>query len=126
LENSYADSVHNFNLGQIAFHQKKYEEADNHFFKVELSDANYMYFINCKILRLKCLYELGHLDDKKERVNHEYIEGVFKVAKEYIRNNTLISPADKEGYKNFIQTLNTIYRIRHGLGKITIEQLKRI
>jgi|GEM_PF-1518001 len=100
------DSVYKFNLGQIAFYQKKYEEADTFFSEVEQATKHQTYLINCRILYLKCLYEL------ENSIN--YVESKCHSAKEFIRTHKHISDIDRKAQANFITTLFNLYRIKKG------------
>jgi len=99
-------NVYKFNLGQIAFYQKEYEEADNLFFEVELFTKHQSYSNNCRILRLKCLYELG--------TDLNFMNSECKRAKEFMRTHSHNSVVDKTSQINFINALHNLYRIKKG------------
>lgn len=127
-ETSQSENIYNFNLGQIAFYEKRYEDADSSFSKVELKPADFTYFITCKVLLLKCLYELDNPIRNVEKVKHISVESVFKAAKEFIRSNKLLSDIDKESYTNFILILINLYRSRHDVNrtKAKVNRIKEI
>lgn len=100
------DSVYNFNLGVIAFHEKNYETAHDKFIQVDKIDT--IYDINTRVLILKCLYE-------KETEYSEYTMQAFRSAQRFFRDHQSITPKSKRGYKNFIQILIALYRTRHNI-----------
>lgn len=76
-----------------------------------------MYDDNVRFLLLKCLYETG-------KEYNEATEQAFNTAKKYFSNHKSMTALNKEGYQNFIQILIYLYRIRHGVGKIKLEQVR--
>jgi len=101
------NNVYKFNLGQIAFYQKQYKEADNFFSVLEqITGKHQAYSINCRILYLKCLYEL------ENSIN--YVESKCRSAKEFLRTHKHISDVDRDAQTNFITTLFNLYRIKKG------------
>ncbi len=100
------DSVYHFNLGAIAFYKKDYEAAHDKFIQVDKIDT--VYDINTRVLILKCLYQ-------KETEYSEYTMQAFRSAERFFSNHQSITPKSKRGYKNFIQILIALYRIRHNI-----------
>ncbi len=112
---SIRESVCHFNYGAIAFHQKKYELAHDRF--IQVNKINLNYDINTRVLLIKCLYE-------KEKMYNEYTMTAFRSAESFFKNNKELPQQRKKAYKNFIQILINLYRIRHKEGKRTIAWLK--
>lgn len=106
IQEEERDSVYKFNLGQIAFYQKEYEEADNLFLEVEQSTKHQSYSNNCRILRLKCLYELG--------TDLNFMKSTYKKTREFMSTHTHNSDVDKKSQINFINALHNLYRIKKG------------
>jgi len=99
-------SVYKFNLGQIAFYQKEYDQADNLFLAVEQLTKHQSYSNNCRILRLKCLYELG--------TDLNFMQSQCKNVKEFMRTHSHNSEVDKTSQINFVNALHNLYRIKKG------------
>jgi len=100
------DSVYHFNLGTIAFYQKDYEAAYDKF--VQVDKINTAYDTNARMLITKCLYE-------KETEYSEYTMQAFRSAERFFRDRPSLTTKNKKGYKNFIQILIALYRIRHNV-----------
>lgn len=49
---------------------------------------------------------------------------IFRSAGKYIVENKSLSSAHRKAYKNFIQALINLYRVRHQATKITLERVK--
>lgn len=109
-------SVYHFNLGTIAFHQKGFETAHGHFALVEKFDTTF--YINARVLILKCLYE------KKGISYSERTMTAFRSAEDYFKKHPTLPTSRKMSYKNFIEILRLIYKIRHRDGKVTIERVE--
>lgn len=105
------NSVCQFLHGLIAFTQKDFDVAHDHFIKVEQVNLNYN--INTKILILKCLYE-------KEREYNEYTMTAFRSAERFFKLNKQLPRENKKGFVNFIKILITLYRIRFKIGSRTL------
>ncbi len=109
------ESVYNFNMGLIAFHQKDYEQAHEQF--IQTKPVNTAYDINVRVLTLKCLYESGK----------EYSEPTvqaFRTAESYFKNHKSLTGRARLSYKNFIRILINLYRIQHRATKMTLISLK--
>lgn len=115
IQESFRESVLNFNLGMIAFQQKDYETAHGRFFLVEPLSVNYD--TNVRTLILKCLYENG----KEYR---EEIVQSFRNTGRYFENHKSLAGNWKKSYKNFIQILTYLYRIRHRATKMNLQRVK--
>jgi len=109
------ESIYHFNYGGIAFYQKDYKTAHTHF--VQVGKINTVYDINIKILMLKCIYE-------KEKWYREATEQALRTAERFFKNHQSLTGRRKKAYRNFIQILISLYRIRHREGKRTITWLK--
>lgn len=110
--------VTKFIQGQIAFYQAQYEAADLLFFETEQAPPNRAYTINCKIFRLKCLFELNGYSFDAARVRF-----VSEIA--HRKKSKQLSKNDKIGQINFIKILSDLYKIRsllHIESKTKIEE----
>lgn len=110
------DSVSQFHYGAIAFYQKEYSSALNHFIRVDSININYD--VNCRVLMLQSHYEVDA--DYDERTLQ-----IFRSAEKYFYENKVLTSQAKKGYRNFIRTLINLYRIKHFATKMTKERLKQ-
>jgi len=110
----YRLSVYHFNIGTIAYYKKQYDKALNHFIKVD--KVNLAYDIDCRIMILKCHYELD--EEYDERAMRRFV-----LAERYIQGNKELVKDDKKAYKNFIRFLLNLYRIKHNATRMTLESL---
>lgn len=109
------ESISNFNLGYIAFHQKQPELAHNYFLKVEKLDANFS--IDTRILILQCLFE-------KEDNNNKHFMTALRSTESYIKKYAPLNANLNIAYSNFVKILRMLYKIRNGIGKTKIEDIK--
>jgi len=109
------ESICQFNYGTIAFLRKDFEAAHDRFIQVDKIDM--FYDINVRVLILKCLYE-------KEKSYNEATEQAFRTIERFFKNHQSLTGQRKKAYKNFIQILINLYRIRHKEGKRTLAWLK--
>lgn len=114
IQKEFQYSVYHFNSGAVAFYQNKYKTALNHFIKVD--NFNLAYDIDCRMMILKCHYELD--TDYDERTMR-----VFVVAERYMQTNRKLVLSDKKAYKNFIRILLNVYRVKHKATRMTKESL---
>lgn len=110
------DSVCDFLLGVIAFHQKDYETAHKKFVRVDRIDMTYD--INTRLLILKCLYE--------EETDYYSTMQSFKSNQRYFKDNRELPAKTKKRYVNFIKILIKIYRFRDDVNatKAKLERIK--
>lgn len=109
-------AVKNYNLGAIAYYQKDYQLAIDYLFP--LASINLSHDINRRSLMIKAFYEL---DSKYEETTHT----LFRSFEKYIREHKSLTSKSKTSYKNFIRTLINLYRIKHGVTKMKLENLKQ-
>lgn len=114
VEKAFRKSVFHFNIGLINFYQKKYKKTIDHLIRVE--NTTLVYDLDCRILLLKSYYQLDV--DYDERTMQ-----IFRSTARYINSNHLMSMRIKRSYKNFIQFLMSLYRIRHRVGKKTLQNV---
>lgn len=114
IRENVRESVYQYNMGMIAFHQKKYDKAHDKFIQVNKVDI--AYDINVRVLILKCLYE-------KEKEYDEYTMQSFRSADKFFRTNKILTEQNKKGYINFINILINLYNIRHGDTKVSIDDI---
>lgn len=108
------DSVYHFNAGTIAFYKDNYKKALNNFIKVD--KVNLTYDIDCRIMILKCHYEL----------DTEYTEQTmraFLITERYIQTIRILTIEDRKAYKNFIRILINLYKRKHEATRNTMESL---
>jgi len=108
----FQESVYYFGIGLIYFYRNELEQAISHFIRVDDIDINYT--LDSKFLMMKAYYDLDK--DFSERT-----EQIFKSFIAYIKGNKIISTVNKEGYTNFTKTLISLYRIKHMVGKRSLE-----
>jgi len=113
-EKEVQKSVYHLNIGAIQFYQSNYKEAISHFIRVE--KINLAYDIDCKIMLLKSYYQMDKQYDERTMQ-------IFRSAERFIDANKELPYAPKKSYKNFIQILINLYRVRHKVGKQTKESL---
>jgi len=118
---SIRESVYNYNLGVIAFYQKKYDLAHERF--IQVHDVSLIYDINVRVMILKCYYEKARLK-KDDKDYNENIVGTMRVTKAYFKNKKELSISKRRGYKNFVQILIYLYRLLHQEGKMTLKRIK--
>jgi len=106
------DNVCNYNYGVIAFYQQNYNEALKYFIRADLGqDAN------LKVVILKCHYEMDN--DYDERTMQ-----IFRSAQKFFKDNKQLTTVRKRSYRNFIQILIYIYKIKFEATKMTLDKAK--
>jgi len=88
-----------FNLANLKFNEKKYDEALKILARVNFDDI--FYNMDTKILMAKIYYETKEFEVLSSHLN------TFQI---FIKRNTIISDETKEGYLNFIEILIKIYK----------------
>jgi len=109
------DSVYHFGMGAIHFYQNDLKTAVSHFIRVE--DIGINYTIDGKFLMMKAYYDLD--EDFSERT-----ERILLSFMAFIKQNRIISAVNKQGYINFTKTLHSLYRIKHSVGKRSLEHVE--
>lgn len=110
------NSVYHLNLGVTKYYQKNYDKALNHVIKVD--DVNKNYNKSCRILILKCHYELDKEYDYRT-------ERIYRSAEKYFKSNKLFNKIEKKMYANFMNIFINLYKIKHNAGKNTLELIKK-
>ncbi len=110
------DGVSTFIQGKIAFYQKDFEKADEHFRDTEDAPYNRYYTFDSKILRLKCMYELRNYI-------YEAAQTKFRSEIQSRKKNKQLTEKSKEAQINFIKALTDLYKIK---GLIKREKKERI
>lgn len=105
-------SVYHFNLGAIAFYQLDFKVAISHLIRVD--KVNLSYDLDARILLLKSYYQLDNQYDERTMQ-------IFRSAERFVISNKSMPFSHKKSYKNFIQILINLYRVRHQVGKVTLE-----
>jgi len=115
VDTKHQKSTYNFCLSGIAFYEKSYEKALDHIIQVE--SINLTYAVNCRFLMMKIYYEIDqHYNERTIRL--------FRSAEQFFKANKALSTMDKKSYKNFVQILVNLYRIKHHEGKMNISKLQ--
>lgn len=109
------DSVLHYNLGVVAFYKGLYKEAISHLIRVE--KVNLVYDLDSRILLLKAYYQMD------ERYDERTIQ-IFRATEKAVMTKP-IPASHKKSYKNFVQLLINLYRIRHQVGKKTLDAVER-
>lgn len=110
------DDVKNFNIGVVSYYQKNYQIAIDYLFP--LPTINLSHDINRRTIIMKSYYEL---DNNYLETTHT----LFRSFEKYIREHKSLTSKSKTSYKNFIRTLINLYRIKHGVTKMKLENLKQ-
>ncbi len=108
----FRESVYSFGIGVIHFYKGELRQAISHLIRVDDIDINY--HLSGRFVLMKAYYDLD--EDFSERT-----EQIFKSFIAYIKHNKVISTVNKEGYTNFTKTLISLYRIKHMVGKRSLE-----
>lgn len=116
IKKDIQQSVYHYNLGVIDFYKKNYKTAISHFIRVE--KINLAYDFDCRLLLLQAHYQLD--TDYDERTMQ-----IFRSAEQFVNNNKVMPFKQKKNYKNFIQMLISLYRIKHQVGKKTLASVER-
>ncbi len=109
------ESIYNFNLGYIAFNQKKIELAHNYFLTVGKVDSSYTN--STRLLILQCLFE-------KNENNYDHFMTALNSAESYLKKYSPLINSVKVSYINFIQALRMLHKIRNNVGNITMADLR--
>lgn len=109
------ESVYHFGMGAIHFYQNDLKTAVSHFIRVE--DIGINYTIDGKFLMMKAYYDLD--EDFSERT-----ERILLSFMAFIKQNRIISAVNKQGYINFTKTLHSLYRIKHNVGRRSLEYVE--
>lgn len=109
------NDIRNFNLGVVAFYQKKYTTAIDYLYDVAPIDLNYD--LNRRMVLVKSHYEV-EIEYKETTMQ------VFRSVEKYIQQNKLLTQSNKTAYKNFVRLLINLYRIRHRATKMTPQSLR--
>ncbi len=102
------ESAYHFNLGVIAFYKKNYKAAISHLIRVE--KIHLAYDLDSRILLLKSYYEIDKSYDERT-------VQIFRSAERFVQTKKSMPTSHKKSYKNFIQILINLYRVRHQVGK---------
>jgi len=103
IHESIRESAYNYNMGLIAFNQKKYAEAHSYFANVEKIDLTHE--INVRVLLLKCIFE------KEEYFNEATFQSILST-KVYFKRNSNLKDFEKKGYINFVTVLIELYKYK--------------
>jgi len=111
------DSVLSLNQALIAFYQKDYGRALKFTIKVE-DNVNVFFDKSSRILILKCHYELDkEFDYRTERI--------FRSAEKYFKGVKIFDKTTKLMYANFMNIFINLYKLKHNVGKISLERIKQ-
>jgi len=116
INEKYRNDVERYNLGFVAFKKGNYEEAVDHFLKVDNFQKSYD--IDKRLFILKAYYEME---------NHytEPTAQLFLSVEAFVVNHKQFTVVDKKMYKNTIRIFYNLYRCKHRVGKMTLETLQQ-
>lgn len=112
LKPSVRENAYTYNLANLRFYQKDYDNAIRLLHHVEYTDP--YYHIDTKILLMRCYYELEEVIP---------LFNLIDTIRAYIRRNKQISKSHKSNYLNFFKFVKKLVRIKMG-SKKTVEDLK--
>jgi len=108
------NSVYHFNLGVINFYQKNYQDSISHLIRVD--KINLVYDLDCRLYLLKAHFQLDtHYDERTTQI--------LRSAERFIVNHQVLPTTHKKSYKNFIKVLINLYRVKHQVGKKTLDTI---
>jgi len=111
INKSDRENVCNYNYGVISFYEQNYNEALKYFIRADLGqDAN------LKVVILKCHYEMDEEYDERTMQ-------IFRSAKKFFKDNKQLTPTRKRSYRNFIQILIYIYKIKFQETKMMLDKV---
>lgn len=116
VRKSIRTSVQYLNDALIAFYQKEYEKALGFAIKVE-DNINLFYDKSCRILILKCHFELDEDYDYRT-------ERIYRSSEKYFKNIKSFSKNKKQGYANFMNIFINLYKIKHQNAKNSLEKIE--
>lgn len=108
------ESVYQYYLGIIEFYKSNYKKAISHFIRVD--KVNLIFDIEARLQMLKAHYEMDQEYDERT------IQ-IFRSAERFIQTQQPLARSSKSGYKNFIQILINLYRVKHKIGKRALESV---
>lgn len=114
VQKNVRNAVYRYNLGVIAFYQKEFNTAVNHF--IYANDINLSYDVNNRIMLLKSHYEIDSEYDERTLQ-------IYRSTEKYFVSNKMLRKYDIAANKNFIRSLINLYKIKHNSTKMTIESL---
>jgi len=109
------DSTYHANMGIIEFYKKNYKQAIHHLIRVETIGLTLL--LSARVLLLKAHYEIDTTYD-------ELTMKEFRSAEKFVKDNKQLSSHVKNSYKNFIQVLINLYRVKHRVGKRTVASVE--
>lgn len=116
IREEFRISVYHLNLGVIDYYQKNYKNALSHCIQVDT--INTIYDKSCRILILKCHYELDEDYDYRT-------ERIIRSAEKYFKSIKSFNKTEKQLYANFMNIFINLYKIKHNAGKITLAVIKQ-
>lgn len=113
LEENIQEDILHFNLADISYKKKNYEEAQIHLIQVQFSDVYYN--ISAKAMLLKIYYEINE---------GEALFALIASFSIYLRRNKKIAKDVRESYLNFTTILGRIVRAHKEKYPTIIEKIK--
>lgn len=114
LPPAFRDTALSFNLAQVSFHKKDYNEVITLLHRVEYED--FTYNLNSKAILMLSYYELDEIEPLLSLMDS------FRI---YLQRNTKIPQARKRNYMNLIKFLKKLTKLytgdRQGLEKLRVE-----
>ncbi|MEM1322380.1 MAG: hypothetical protein AAGG75_19110 [Bacteroidota bacterium] len=99
LEEGFRENALHYNLAELYYYRKQYNEAMNHLNKVEFSDVSYNLGARKLLLKIYC-------DSNETEALHSQI-AAFRI---YLKRNKLIPSNVKAPYHNFVLLLGQLLR----------------
>jgi len=107
---NYQQGAYYLNLGIIEFYKKNFQQAITYLIQVDKLKTPIL--LDSRMILLRSYYELDKNYDERT-------VQVFRSTDLFVRNHKKLPATRKRSYKNFIQLLINLYRVRHKVGKQT-------
>jgi len=110
------ETVYNYGLGVIAFTNKEFDLAHQHFYQVYKTNTQLDF--KARIYILKCLYE------ERQEYTFEFSQAI-KSSANFINLQKNVPYNRKQGYSNFTKLLLKLYNYSFGEGKFKLVTIKQ-
>lgn len=101
LAKEYQEGLTHFNLGAIAFYQKDYHTALQHFLQIDYPD--FFYHLNAEMLMMKTYYALEEWEALSSKLD------AFRT---YIKRSKHMAASDKDSYRHFVNFVKRLIRLK--------------
>ena len=110
-------SINNFHLSYVAFYKGAYAQSIDYLSKVDKFD--FQYDLQRRLMLINSYFELD------QHYLHQVAQ-LFRSFEAFVTKHKKMNDKDKTGLKNFIRIALNLYRLKHKVGIIKIETLKKI